>query len=157
MHALPLGTPSYSTLPAAAPALPQALHAAQPAPDDDAPSPPLQVTCVIASTGHSSQEEVDQLVKQLQQSGAMAHTTVVAAGPDATLGERYAALCTACSLGERVRDDGGHALVVLDDLRPLLQVGAGACMPWVCMRACVRVRCAGGWRWWLALHWADQM
>ncbi len=81
---------------------------------------------MIASTGHSSQEEVDQLVQQLQQSGALAHTTVVAAGPDATLGERYAALCTACSLGERVRDDGGHALVVLDDLRPLLQVGPGA-------------------------------
>lgn len=84
----------------------------------------LQVTCVMASTSHSSQEQLDELVKQLQQAGALAHTAVVAAAPDASLGERYAALCTACSLGERVRDDGGHALVVLDDLRPLLQVGA---------------------------------
>ena len=32
------------------------------------------------------------------------------------LGQRYAALCTACSIAERVRDAGGHALVVLDDI-----------------------------------------
>jgi F0F1-type ATP synthase alpha subunit len=40
----------------------------------------------------------------------------VAASAGTPLGHRYAALCTACSIAERVRDDGGHALVVLDDI-----------------------------------------
>lgn len=31
------------------------------------------------------------------------------------LGEQYAAMLTACSIAERVRDEGGHALVVLND------------------------------------------
>ena len=46
----------------------------------------------------------------------MAHTTVVAATAVAPLGERVAALSAAVTLGERVRDAGGHALVVLDDI-----------------------------------------
>ena len=32
------------------------------------------------------------------------------------LGQRYAALCAACSMAERVRDEGAHSLVVLDDV-----------------------------------------
>ena len=46
----------------------------------------------------------------------MAHTTVVAATAGAPLGERFAALSAAVTLGERVRNAGGHALVVLDDI-----------------------------------------
>ncbi len=48
------------------------------------------------------------------------------------LGQRYAALCTACSIAERVRDNGGHALVVLDDISCMVRfqhgvVTASAC------------------------------
>lgn len=46
----------------------------------------------------------------------MGYTTVVAAPEGASLGERYATIATAAALGERVRDQGGHALVVIDDL-----------------------------------------
>jgi hypothetical protein len=91
------------------------------------------VTCVLGCVNDSSAECVAAIRAQLQAAGALAQTVVVAAEPGAPLGERYAALCTACSIGERVRDEGGHALVVLDDLHPLVQV-----------RACVRVWGGGG-------------
>ena len=52
----------------------------------------------------------------LRRKDAMAFTTVVAAPEGASLGERYATIATAAALGERVRDQGGHALVVIDDL-----------------------------------------
>jgi len=41
------------------------------------------------------------------------------------LGQRYAALCTACSIAERVRDSGGHALVVLDDISCMVRCHLG--------------------------------
>ena len=44
---------------------------------------------------------------------------------DAPLGEQYAALAAACSLGEQVRDAGGHSLVVLDDVSPTTRLWEG--------------------------------
>ena len=55
-------------------------------------------------------------MRALRHGGAMGHTTVVAAPAGAPLGERFAALSAAAALGERIRDAGGHALVVLDDI-----------------------------------------
>ncbi len=52
----------------------------------------------------------------------MSHVSIIAALPTACNGERYAAVSAACAVGERVRDEGGHALVLLDDLAPLLEV-----------------------------------
>ena len=63
-----------------------------------------------------STPETEAVVRTLRQGGAMGHTTVVAAPAGAPLGERFAALSAAAALGERVRDAGGHALVVLDDI-----------------------------------------
>ena len=68
-----------------------------------------------------SQQEVDSLVADLQQAGAMQHTTVVAAPKGCGLGERYAALCSALSIAERVRDQGGHSFVILDDISIMVQ------------------------------------
>ena len=67
-----------------------------------------------------SSEEVSQTFTLLESKGATAYTSIVAASPQQSLGERYAALCSACSRGEAVRDAGGHALVVLDDIRCLV-------------------------------------
>ena len=64
----------------------------------------------------NSQQEVDSIVADLGQAGAMRHTTVIAAPQGCGLGERYAALCSALSVGEKVRDQGGHSFVVLDDI-----------------------------------------
>ena len=63
-----------------------------------------------------SQQEVDDIVAELGQAGAMHHTTVISAPQGRGLGERYAALCTALAVGEKVRDQGGHSFVVLDDI-----------------------------------------
>ena len=52
----------------------------------------------------------------LRRKEAMSYTTVVAAAEGASLGERYATIAAAAALGERTRDQGGHALVVIDDL-----------------------------------------
>ena len=71
---------------------------------------PALLVCV------SSQKEVDAVVADLGEAGAMRNTTVVSAPQGCGLGERYAALCSALSMGERVRDQGGHSFVVLDDI-----------------------------------------
>ena len=57
----------------------------------------------------------------LKQAGAMQHTTVVAAPEGCGLGERYAALCSALSIAERARDQGGHSFVILDDISIMVQ------------------------------------
>lgn len=46
--------------------------------------------------------------------------------PCRPLGEQYAAMLTACSIGERIRDEGGHSLVVLNDASVMVRGGAGA-------------------------------
>ncbi|KAL4448343.1 hypothetical protein ABPG75_005562 [Micractinium tetrahymenae] len=72
------------------------------------------VRCVFAAVG-SSPEQLARTVEQLRSLGCLEYTTVVAATGDRPLGEQYAAMLTACSIGERIRDEGGHSLVVLND------------------------------------------
>ena len=66
----------------------------------------------------------------LRRKEAMGYTTVVAAPEGASLGERYATIATAAALGERVRDQGGHALVVIDDLACMVRA-LHDCLPHV--------------------------
>ena len=63
-----------------------------------------------------SQDEVEACVEVLRAGGALPYTTIVVAKQGCSLGERYAAACYACSIGEYARDSGRPALVVLDDL-----------------------------------------
>lgn len=63
-----------------------------------------------------SQDELQMTLGLLEKKGAMPHTCIVSALEGSSLGEQYAALATACSIGERVRDSGGAALVILDDV-----------------------------------------
>ncbi|PRW45016.1 ATP synthase subunit alpha [Chlorella sorokiniana] len=79
------------------------------------------VRCVYAAVG-SSQDQLERTVEQLRQHGCMDYTTVVAATGDRPLGEQYAAMLTACSIAERVRDEGGHALVVLNDASVMVRM-----------------------------------
>ncbi|PNW77022.1 hypothetical protein CHLRE_10g419050v5 [Chlamydomonas reinhardtii] len=79
------------------------------------------VRCVLALAGRPD-SEVQAIVSELRSSGALANTAVVTAGESAPLAHQYAAMCAACSIGERVRDEGGHALVVVDDIKPLSDV-----------------------------------
>ena len=70
----------------------------------------------------NSQQEVDSIVADLGQAGAMRHTTLISAPHGCGLGERYAALCSALSVGEKVRDQGGHSFVVLDDISCMVSI-----------------------------------
>jgi len=79
------------------------------------------VRCVYASTSRPL-PEVRALVGRLAGAGALANTAVVVAPPDAPVGVKFATLCTAMAIGERVRDRGGHALVVADDLAAMGRV-----------------------------------
>ena len=67
-----------------------------------------------------SQEEIVASVEVLRAGGALPYTTIVAATEGSSLGERYAAACYACSIGEYARDSGRPALVILDDISSLV-------------------------------------
>lgn len=58
-------------------------------------------------------------LQDLEAVGCLENTAVFFAPPDAPLGTKLATLMAAAAAGERVRDEGGHSLVVLDDLAPL--------------------------------------
>jgi F0F1-type ATP synthase alpha subunit len=58
----------------------------------------------------------------------LSSTAVFFAAPDAALGTKLATLMAAAAAGERVRDEGGHALVVLDDLSPLSSECGARCL-----------------------------
>jgi F0F1-type ATP synthase alpha subunit len=59
------------------------------------------------------------VLQDLEAAGCLANTAVFFAEPDAPLATKLATLMAAAAAGERVRDEGGHSLVVLDDLSPL--------------------------------------
>ncbi len=72
-----------------------------------------------------SEEELRRLTQEMGACGAMAYTTVVGAHGGRPLGERYAAVCAAMAMGERIRDGGAHALVVLDDISCMVRGTVG--------------------------------
>ena len=98
------------------------------------------VRCVYASVG-SSRGQLARTVEQLRENGCLEYTTVVAATDDRPLGEQYAAMLTACSIGEQHRDEGGHALVVLNDVSVMVsERGAGSCLSGLAGLPASRVR-----------------
>jgi F-type H+-transporting ATPase subunit alpha len=56
------------------------------------------------------------VVKTLKDHGAMDYTTVVHAGASDPASLQYLAPYAGCAIGEEIRDNGGHALVLYDDL-----------------------------------------
>jgi F-type H+-transporting ATPase subunit alpha len=59
---------------------------------------------------------VAQVVKTLENAGAMEYTTVVAATASEAATMQYIAPYTGCTIGEYFRDNGMHALIIYDDL-----------------------------------------
>ena len=61
-------------------------------------------------------------MKALEDAGAMAYTTVVAATASDAAPLQFLAPYTGCSMGEYFRDNGMHALIIYDDYlnKPLL-------------------------------------
>ncbi|TAK15514.1 MAG: F0F1 ATP synthase subunit alpha [Acidobacteria bacterium] len=73
------------------------------------------VICIYNAIGQK-QSTIAQVVRTLEEAGAMEYTIVVAAGASDPAPLLYISPYTACTLGEFFRDSGRHALVVYDDL-----------------------------------------
>ena len=73
------------------------------------------VYCIYVAIGQKG-STVAQVVKSLQDSGAMEFTTVISATASDPAPMQYIAAFAGATLGEYFRDSGRHALVVYDDL-----------------------------------------
>jgi F-type H+-transporting ATPase subunit alpha len=71
--------------------------------------------CVYVSVGQK-RSTVAQIVKVLEENGAMEYTIVVAATASDSAPLQFLAPYVGCSMGEYFRDNGMHALIVYDDL-----------------------------------------
>jgi F-type H+-transporting ATPase subunit alpha len=73
------------------------------------------VICIYNAIGQK-QSTIAQVVRTLEEAGAMEYTIVVAAGASEPAPLLYISPYSACTMGEYFRDSGGHALVIYDDL-----------------------------------------
>jgi F-type H+-transporting ATPase subunit alpha len=73
------------------------------------------VICIYVAIGQK-RSTVAQVVDKLRESGAMDYSIVVAATASDSAPLQYIAPYSGCTIGEYLRDNGGHALVIYDDL-----------------------------------------
>jgi F-type H+-transporting ATPase subunit alpha len=73
------------------------------------------VTCIYVAIGQKK-STVAQVVKTLEEHGAMDHTIVVSASASEPAPLQYLAPYAGCAMGEYFRDNKQHALVIYDDL-----------------------------------------
>ncbi len=71
--------------------------------------------CVYVAIGQK-RSTVAQVVKTLEERGALEYTIVVAASASEPAPLQYLAPFTGCAMGEWFRDNGKHALIIYDDL-----------------------------------------
>ena len=71
--------------------------------------------CIYVAIGQK-RSTVAQIVKTLEDAGAMEYTTIVAATASDPAPLQFLAPYTGCTMGEYFRDNGMHALIIYDDL-----------------------------------------
>src|SRR6202140_4477667 len=71
--------------------------------------------CVYVAIGQKA-SSIMNVVKKLEEHGAMAYTIVVAASASESAAMQYIAPYSGCSMGEYFRDRGQDALIIYDDL-----------------------------------------
>ena len=71
--------------------------------------------CVYVAIGQK-RSTVAQILKTLEDAGAMEYTTIVSATASDAAPLQFLAPYTGCTLGEYFRDNGMHALIIYDDL-----------------------------------------
>ena len=71
--------------------------------------------CIYVAIGQK-RSTVAQIVKTLEDAGAMEYTTIVAATASDPAPLQFLAPYTGCTIGEYFRDNGMHALIIYDDL-----------------------------------------
>ena len=83
--------------------------------NDAAKSDSEKLFCVYVAIGQK-RSTVAQVVKTLEERGALDYTIVVAATASEPAPLQYLAPFTGCTMGEWFRDNGMHALIIYDDL-----------------------------------------
>ncbi|MDH3443460.1 MAG: F0F1 ATP synthase subunit alpha [Deltaproteobacteria bacterium] len=73
------------------------------------------VVCIYIAIGQK-RSTVAQVVDRLREAGAMDYSIVVAATASESAPLQFIAPYSGCTMGEYFRDNGGHALVIYDDL-----------------------------------------
>src|SRR6202035_4218729 len=71
--------------------------------------------CVYVAIGQKA-SSIMNVVKKLEEQGAMAYTIVVAASASESAAMQYIAPYSGCTMGEYFRDRGQDALIIYDDL-----------------------------------------
>ncbi|MDD3518055.1 MAG: F0F1 ATP synthase subunit alpha [Chromatiales bacterium] len=73
------------------------------------------IKCIYVAVGQKA-SSIANVVRKLEEHGAMAHTIVVAAAASQSAAMQYIAPYSGCAMGEYFRDKGEDALIVYDDL-----------------------------------------
>ncbi len=73
------------------------------------------VKCIYVAIGQKN-STIANIVRKLEETGAMAYTTVVAASASESAAMNYIAAYSGCAMGEYFRDRGEDALIIYDDL-----------------------------------------
>ncbi|MEN9759798.1 MAG: hypothetical protein RLZZ281_538 [Pseudomonadota bacterium] len=73
------------------------------------------VFCVYVAIGQKA-STIANVVRKLEETGAMAYTIVVAASASESAAMQYLAAYSGCTMGEYFRDRGEDALIIYDDL-----------------------------------------
>jgi F-type H+/Na+-transporting ATPase subunit alpha len=81
----------------------------------DAGDKTRQLFCVYVAIGQK-RSTVAQVVKKLEETGALKYTIVVAATASEAAPLQYLAPYAGCAMGEYFRDNAQHALIIYDDL-----------------------------------------
>jgi F-type H+-transporting ATPase subunit alpha len=73
------------------------------------------VKCIYVAIGQKA-SSIANVVRKLEEHGALAHTTIVAAAASDAAALQFIAPYAGCSMGEYYRDKGEDALIIYDDL-----------------------------------------
>ena len=73
------------------------------------------LTCIYVAIGQKN-SSIANVVRKLEEHGAMEHTIVVAAAASESAALQYIAPYSGCTMGEYFRDRGEDALIIYDDL-----------------------------------------
>jgi len=74
-----------------------------------------ELICVYVAIGQKA-STIANVVRKLEESGAMAYTIIVAASASESAAMQYIAPYSGCTMGEYFRDRGQDALIIYDDL-----------------------------------------
>ncbi|OQK16662.1 ATP synthase subunit alpha [Methyloprofundus sedimenti] len=73
------------------------------------------IKCIYVAIGQK-RSSISNVVRKLEEHGAMEHTIIVVASASESAAQQFIAPYTGCSMGEYFRDKGEDALIIYDDL-----------------------------------------